>query len=78
MKSLTNFNSYIDSISQSKPTEAKLLKFYIAEKTNLKSKKFFSFTVELPQITAGESDMPEEKAKKLVDNIIEVLNKKFV
>lgn len=48
MRSLKNFNAYIDSINQEKPIEGKLLKFYIAEKTNNKSKRFFSFTLELP------------------------------
>jgi hypothetical protein len=30
LKSLKNLNSYIDSVSQAKPIEGKLLKFYIA------------------------------------------------
>lgn len=45
LRSLTNFNSYIDAINQGKPIEGKLLKFYLSEKTNLKSKKFFSFSI---------------------------------
>jgi DNA topoisomerase VI subunit B len=78
LRSLTNFNSYIDSISKSKAIEARILKFYVAEKANTKSKKFFSFTVELPEIAHKDLSMSEEQAQKLIDNIVEVLNKKYL
>ena len=45
LRSLKNFNSYLDAINQEKPIEGKLLKFYISEKTNNKSRKFFSFNL---------------------------------
>lgn len=50
MLSLKNFNEYIDAINQERSIEGKLLKFYISEKTNHKSKKFYSFNLELPDI----------------------------
>lgn len=50
MRSLKNFNEYIDAINQERSIEGKLLKFYISEKTNHKSKKFYSFNLELPDI----------------------------
>ena len=78
LRSLTNFNAYIDAINQRKPIEGKLLKFYLSEKANLKSKRFYSFAIELPSIEAQQAEMPEEKVKKLVDNIVEVLNRKFL
>lgn len=61
-------------MNQQKQIEGKLLKFYIAEKTNKKSKKFYAFEVELPPI---KSDLEEAKVNKLVDSIVEVLNNKF-
>ena len=76
-RSLTNLNAYIDAINQAKPIEGKLLKFYLAQKTILKCKKFFSFSIELPEIGISEASMQEDKAKRLVDNIVEVLNQKF-
>ena len=50
LRSLTNFNAYIDAINQRKPIEGKQLKFFLSEKTNLKSKKFYSFVIELPTL----------------------------
>ena len=75
MRSLKNFNEYIDAINQEKSIEGKLLKFYISEKTNHKSKKFYSFNLELPEIQT--SKMNEEKAQRLLDDIVNALNTKF-
>jgi hypothetical protein len=75
MRSLKNFNEYIDAINQEKSIEGKLLKFYISEKTNHKSKKFYSFNIELPEIQTAK--MNEEKAQRLLDDIVNALNTKF-
>lgn len=67
----------MDSINQEKPIDGKLLKFYISEKTNNKSRKFFSFTLELPPLDAQQAKMDESRAGKLIDDIVNALNGKF-
>ena len=55
------------------------MKFFLSEKTNLKSKKFYSFVIELPTLdNSHQEEISEENRKKLVDNIVEVLNRKFL
>lgn len=44
-RSLKNLNAYIDNLSQNQGTEAVQLKFYIAEKSNNKSKKYIFFDI---------------------------------
>lgn len=53
------------------------MKFYISEKTNNKSRKFFSFNLELPELNSEQAKMDEEKAGKLIDDIVNALNNKF-
>ncbi len=77
LRSLKNFNSYLDAINQEKPIEGKMLKFYISEKTNHKSRKFFSFNIELPELNSEQVRLTEEKAAKLIDDIVNALNSKF-
>jgi hypothetical protein len=77
LRSLKNFNSYLDAINQEKAIEGKLLKFYISEKTNHKSRKFFSFNLELPELNSQQVVLNEEKAGKLIDDIVNALNSKF-
>ena len=55
--------------------EAKLLKFYVSEKSNMKSKKYFAFEVELPEVATGAS---EQTHSKMLGNVIEILNTKFL
>lgn len=55
--------------------EAKLLKFYVSEKSNMKSKKYFAFEVELPEVKVGTT---EDVNSKVLNNMIEVLNTKFL
>jgi hypothetical protein len=54
-----------------------MLKFYISEKTNNKSRKFFSFNIELPELNSEQVRLTEEKAGKLIDDIVNALNSKF-
>lgn len=53
------------------------MKFYISEKTNNKSRKFFSFNLELPELNSEQAKMDEDKAGKLIDDIVNALNNKF-
>lgn len=77
MRSLKNLNAYIDAVSQLKQIEGKLLRFYVAEKSNNKSKKYYSFEVELPQVeTKIFQDV--KQANQLITNITDVLNAKFM
>jgi len=53
------------------------LKFYISEKTNNKSRKFFSFNLELPELNAQQVVLTDAKAERLIDDIVTALNTKF-
>jgi hypothetical protein len=77
MRSLKNLNAYIDALSQLKTIEGKLLKFYVAEKSNNKSKKYYAFEVELPEIDARVFQ-DTKQATQLMTNITDVLNSKFM
>ena len=77
MRSLKNLNGYIDAVSQLKQIEGKLLRFYVAEKSNNKSKKYYSFEVELPEVNA-KVFQDAKQAAQLISNITDVLNSKFM
>jgi hypothetical protein len=77
LRSLGNLNSYIDSVSQLRPTEARLLRFYIAEKSNQKSKRYYSFEVELPAVQRDQG-IDSSKAGQLMNHVAETLNAKFM
>jgi hypothetical protein len=66
-----------DSVSQLRPTEARLLRFYIAEKSNQKSKRYYSFEVELPAVQRDQG-IDSSKAGQLMNHVAETLNAKFM
>lgn len=73
MRSIKLLNNYLDNLSQNKGVSEQKLKFYIAEKSNKKSRKYYFFDINLEGL---KDNVTNNILNHHIDKLIEIF--KFI